>query len=90
MIRGAPIIHRVILSMARVYAKAHRLPLAKVSRACYGDSKFLRRLPTKGGTVTTIKADEVFTFFHTATNWSKGVVPPEIIDLYEPIKDAAK
>ena len=67
---------------ARAGAKAHRTKLATASWKAHGDTPFFGRLANGRGSFTVRKYDEVMAWFASPLNWSAGIVPPMVIDLF--------
>lgn len=86
MIRGAPIIKKAILAAARAYARKNKKSLGQVSKACYGDRRFLNALSRGSCSVGVDKVDEVMAFFHHPGNWPDGDVPDAVVDLFAPLE----
>jgi len=83
MIRAEPILRNVILTVARDYAKAHRLPLDRVSRAAYGDGRFLGLLAKKKCSFTVEKFDKVMAWFADPKNWATGIATTVVDECLE-------
>lgn len=78
-----PKMREAMLVAARAYAKATKLPMRRVSRLVYKDSRYFDALRRGKIGVVASKYDQVMLFFATESNWPGGLIPAgAVVDIF--------
>ena len=84
MIRGTIFMRDCLLTAARAYAKAAKVPLRRVSKLAYGDTRFFGRL-ARGGNVSGDAHYKAMLWFENPAHWPNREIPPGAVeDLFVP------